>query len=60
MTAKFNIPLCWKCANRITAPITDSKAFTLVGCKECKEITDYNSAQELCPVLKEMEAKWLP
>ena len=50
------IPICWKCASKITAPNGDN-SYSLVGCKECKNIHNYEDAKSLCPVLKEMEAK---
>ena len=49
------IPMCWKCASKITAPNKDGSSY-LVGCKECKDIHNYNDAKAMCPVLKEMEA----
>jgi len=49
------IPMCWKCASKITEPNGDGSA-SLAGCKEHKDIHNYNDAKELCPVLKEMEA----
>ena len=51
------IPMCWKCDYKIAE--CDGEGFghghVLVGCKECKDIHNYEDAKELCPVLKEME-----
>jgi hypothetical protein len=47
------IPMCWKCASKIVKP-NDDNSFTLIGCKENKDIHGYDDAKELCPVLKEM------
>ena len=32
--AKAIIPMCWKCANKITEPNEADDGFVLVGCKE--------------------------
>lgn len=53
--AKKRIPMCWKCASKITEPNQDDTGFTLVGCKENDKIHDYDDAQKLCPVVKELD-----
>ena len=52
MSDKEQIPMCWKCASKITEP-NDDNSSSLVGCKEHKDIHNYNDAKELCPVIKE-------
>jgi hypothetical protein len=52
------IPMCWKCASSITKTVANllvdgCSASTLVGCKECKEIKDWESAKALCPLIHE-------
>ena len=49
------IPMCWKCASKIVEPNTDDNGFILVGCKEDKNIHDYDDAKKSCPVVKEKE-----
>ena len=47
------IPICWKCCNKIVAPIDAPtyQAYTLIGCKEEKKIKNYNDAQKFCPII---------
>jgi len=48
------IPMCWKCASAIMKESEDmSGAFEMVGCKEHKEIEDWESAKALCPLIHE-------
>jgi hypothetical protein len=46
------IPLCHKCVNAITQYSEVFKHYTVVGCKECAQIKDYQDAKELCPLLR--------
>lgn len=52
--------MCWKCCNKITQelprdPNLGVSASTLIGCKAELRITDFNSAQKLCPLQKEVD-----
>jgi hypothetical protein len=44
------IPLCWKCCHKIDEPDVTGMSYRLIGCTECKKITDYNTAQMYCPI----------
>jgi hypothetical protein len=49
------IPMCWKCASRITGDVETCgqvAAVTLTGCKECSKVHDFASAKIHCPLLK--------
>ncbi len=48
----MTIPMCWKCCNQITEPDVTGLSFKLVGCKESKNVVDYNSAMKHCPICK--------
>jgi len=45
----MNIPMCWKCRSKIAKP-KDDGSFTLVGCKENKDIHNYDDAMDSCPL----------
>ena len=55
------MPICWKCASRITEDVADvdaigimfvgKKTVKLIGCKESNKVTDYESAKTHCPLL---------
>ena len=59
-----NIPMCWKCSNRITKDATDdsqvqfiasalgAKSTVLIGCKEEPNIKCYDDACSMCPLFK--------
>jgi len=49
------IPLCHKCVNAITQYSEVFKHYTVVGCKECAQIKNYQDAKELCPLLRKPE-----
>ena len=50
--AKKKIPMCWKCASRMTEEHpTHPGSLILVGCKENDKIKNYNDAEKLCPLL---------
>ena len=52
---KNKIPMCWKCASRITTDNNDKwNGKTFVGCKDNDDIHDYDDAQKLCPLLDKM------
>ncbi len=48
--------MCGKCASKITESTGDGSSI-LVGCKEQKDIHNYDDAKKLCPVVKESEQK---
>jgi hypothetical protein len=50
---KANVPMCWKCASKITEPNEDGKSSSLVGCKEEPLIKDFSDAEKLCPLIKQ-------
>ena len=45
-------PFCWKCSSKIVKPNPDENSFSLIGCKEEKNIHNYSDAEQLCPVIK--------
>lgn len=52
------IPMCWKCCNKIVAPGNSPtyQAFTLIGCKEEKNIKSYDNALKICPLNEPRQA----
>jgi len=44
------MPICWKCASKITEDNGDG-SLGLVGCKENKDIKNYQDAEKMCPVI---------
>ena len=52
MTKK--IPMCGKCKSKITSEPKNG-SFTLIGCKENKDIKGYQDAEDMCPLLKKPE-----
>ena len=55
---KKNIPMCWKCASKITEP-SGSTGLTLIGCKEQKDIHSYSDAEKMCPLVNPPDKKVL-
>jgi hypothetical protein len=48
------IPMCWKCGAAILDPDGENPgAFILVGCYNQSEITNYEQARQLCPLLSQ-------
>ena len=43
-------PFCWKCVSKITKP-NDDNSFSLIGCKEEKNIHNYSDADKMCPLI---------
>ena len=51
------IPMCWKCASKVVEPNADDNSLTLTGCKENKDIHNYDDAKELCPLTQPEQKK---
>jgi hypothetical protein len=45
------VPMCWKCASKITE-LHEDNSLNLVGCKEEPKIEDYSDAEKMCPLMK--------
>lgn len=49
----MNVPMCWKCCDKIIETVADGSRAILIGCKANPDIGNYADAQLKCPLLKE-------
>jgi hypothetical protein len=47
----ITMPMCWKCTNLEKKPAEDGRSFVMIGCKVKPEITCFEQARTLCPLL---------
>ena len=48
-------PFCWKCSAKIVKLNSDNSSFSLIGCKDEKNIHNYSDAEKLCPLFVKPE-----
>lgn len=48
---KNTIPMCWKCASKVTRPKGEN-SLELIGCTEESKICNYSDAEKMCPLIK--------
>ena len=50
----ITMPMCWKCCYQVITEQADDFGytfFTLIGCEANDDITSYNDARTMCPLI---------